>query len=162
MVETEAEEGRTRSIAPKQSLSCHCWLFVFRDMLPWLGLVQLTTETRTVPRANSRTRSENDLECMVPNRRLGKGSAGRRCPWRSRLWYLLVARYEKAYHSTIAVRAALAFALLAPVSWFFLAKGHSYIHYMINYALWHLPFVPYGMLFFGEVFSFDGYRTNPR
>ena len=30
-------------------------------------------------------------------------------------------------------------SLLAPISWFTLAKGHSYIHTHINFILWYLP-----------------------
>lgn len=30
-------------------------------------------------------------------------------------------------------------ALFAPLSWFILAKGHSYIHTHINFILWHIP-----------------------
>jgi dolichol-phosphate mannosyltransferase len=34
------------------------------------------------------------------------------------------------------------FSLLAPLSWFILARQHSYIHTHINYVLWCVPFVP--------------------
>lgn len=39
-------------------------------------------------------------------------------------------------------RLSLACAFAASTSWFFLAKGHSYIHQHINYILWYLPFIP--------------------
>lgn len=41
---------------------------------------------------------------------------------------------------------ALLISFLAPLSWFTLAKGHSYLHTNLNYVLWFLPYVPIGML----------------
>lgn len=38
-------------------------------------------------------------------------------------------------------------AFAAPVSWFVLAKGHSYIHTHLNYVLWYVPFVMYALTF---------------
>lgn len=35
-------------------------------------------------------------------------------------------------------------------SWFFAAKGHSYIHYHLNYVLWYLLFVPVAVFLVGE------------
>jgi hypothetical protein len=44
----------------------------------------------------------------------------------------------------------LALSFLAPLSWFFMAKGHSDNHYHLNYVLWYLLFVPTGaMLLWG-------------
>jgi len=37
-------------------------------------------------------------------------------------------------------------SLFATLSWFVLAKGHSYIHYHMNYVLWYLPFIPLSMI----------------
>lgn len=44
-------------------------------------------------------------------------------------------------------RVTLAVSLVAPISWFVMAKGHSFIHTHVNYILWYLPFVPIGLLF---------------
>lgn len=38
--------------------------------------------------------------------------------------------------------ALIAYMSLVPLSWFIMAKGHSYIHTHINYVLWYLGFVP--------------------
>lgn len=40
-------------------------------------------------------------------------------------------------------------SILAPLSWFILAKGHSYIHVHINYVLWYVPFLLIGFAYFG-------------
>lgn len=45
-----------------------------------------------------------------------------------------------------SLSVALLLSIMAPLSWFFLAKGHSYDHYHLNYVLWYLPYVPFGML----------------
>lgn len=37
----------------------------------------------------------------------------------------------------------LAMSALAPISWFVIAKGHSYIHTFLNFVLWQLPFLPF-------------------
>jgi len=42
-----------------------------------------------------------------------------------------------------------AFSALAPLSWFVLAKGHSYIHRHMNYVLWHMPFTLIGFVMCG-------------
>lgn len=36
----------------------------------------------------------------------------------------------------------LLFSAMAPISWFFLASGHAYIHTHIDHLLWLFPFVP--------------------
>lgn len=40
------------------------------------------------------------------------------------------------------------FSFLAPISWFILAKSHSYIH-NINYIVWHIPFMIFGFALVG-------------
>ena len=40
------------------------------------------------------------------------------------------------------------FSFLAPLSWFILAKSHSYIH-NINYIVWHIPFMIFGFALIG-------------
>ena len=41
------------------------------------------------------------------------------------------------------------FALLAPLSWFVLAKSHSVIHTPMNYLIWYLPFMIFVFALFG-------------
>jgi hypothetical protein len=53
----------------------------------------------------------------------------------------------------LGAKCALAVSLLAPLSWFLAAKGHSYIHYHINYVLWYVPFVPFCMLAMASIKS---------
>jgi hypothetical protein len=52
-----------------------------------------------------------------------------------------------AARSPLPVRAILLLAFCAPLSWHFIAKGHSFIHPHMNYVLWYLPFIPYGLIF---------------
>ncbi|WP_455202867.1 hypothetical protein [Kaarinaea lacus] len=42
-------------------------------------------------------------------------------------------------------------SILAPLSWFVLAKSHSYIHTDINIILWHLPFMIFGFALIGYI-----------
>jgi hypothetical protein len=42
--------------------------------------------------------------------------------------------------SFTALGAALVVGFLAPMSWFILAKPHSYVHPQMNFVLWYLPF----------------------
>lgn len=44
------------------------------------------------------------------------------------------------------MKAVIVLSFLAPVSWFFAAKGHSYFHYHMNFVLWYMPFVPISFL----------------
>ena len=43
--------------------------------------------------------------------------------------------------------AMLLFCMLSPLSWYILAKGHSYIHPHLNYILWYMPFVPASLIY---------------
>jgi len=40
-------------------------------------------------------------------------------------------------------------SIAAPMSWFVLAKGHSFVHYFLNPVLWDLPTVPLGLVCVG-------------
>ena len=79
----------------------------------------------------------------------------------SLIWIYLIAtilafagfKYTKRYYrQLLALSVATWFSFAAPLSWFFLAKGHSYIHVHINYILWHLPFTIFGFALFFFVF----------
>lgn len=53
----------------------------------------------------------------------------------------------------MALSAMTAVSAIAPISWFVLAKGHSYLHPHINYILWYLPFAVFGFALIGAVTS---------
>ena len=57
---------------------------------------------------------------------------------------LLIIRKKKIsvenYMKSIAINIATIFSILAPLSWFILAKAHSYIHIHMNHVVWHIPF----------------------
>ncbi len=53
----------------------------------------------------------------------------------------------------MALVASTWFSFLAPLSWYTLAKGHSYIHTHINIVLVYLPFSIFGFLLLGFVVS---------
>lgn len=56
---------------------------------------------------------------------------------------------DKAKNKSMVVM--LGILLLAPISWFVLSKGHSYIHPHINHILWCLPFLIIAVSFCGSV-----------
>jgi hypothetical protein len=55
-----------------------------------------------------------------------------------------------AYRRNFQVAIAMGSFFIGSISWFLAAKGHSYIHYSINYVLWYLLFVPVAVLLVGE------------
>lgn len=57
-----------------------------------------------------------------------------------------LSSYRVKYYS---ITVALWFSFLAPVSWYVLAKGHSYIHTHMNHVLWYVPFLLIGFAFVG-------------
>ena len=59
---------------------------------------------------------------------------------------LTVAVFWRDLPSTLALGGFFA----GSASWFFAAKGHSFIHYHMNYVLWYLLFVPVAVLLIGE------------
>lgn len=46
------------------------------------------------------------------------------------------------YKKQSALFIATWVSILAPLSWYILAKGHSYIHITMNHVLWYIPFLP--------------------
>jgi hypothetical protein len=49
----------------------------------------------------------------------------------------------------VALCAATWWSVLAPLSWFILFKGHSYIHPHIDTIAWHMPFTFFGLALVG-------------
>lgn len=43
--------------------------------------------------------------------------------------------------------------ILAPLSWYFLAKGHSFIHGHMNHVLWYIPFLLLVFIYIGFLFE---------
>lgn len=61
-----------------------------------------------------------------------------------------ISSYYKEHnlHLIKALVITVWFSFLAPLSWFILAKSHSYIH-NINYIVWHIPFMIFGFALIG-------------
>ncbi len=65
----------------------------------------------------------------------------------------------------IALIVVTWFSILAPLSWYVLAKVHSYVHLFLNNVLWHLPFTIFGSslvsfivyLLFKDLYKFNKY-----
>lgn len=64
---------------------------------------------------------------------------------------------RREFHSqrrlNVAIIVSLWFSVLAPLSWYILAKGHSYIHTHMNHVLWYVPFLLLGYVYFGFALS---------
>jgi len=54
----------------------------------------------------------------------------------------------------LALAAMLWFSFLAPLSWFVIFKGHSYVHLHMNFIVWHQPFMLLGALLVGSTLLF--------
>jgi hypothetical protein len=50
------------------------------------------------------------------------------------------------------IKLAIIVAFIAPLSWFLIAKGHSYVHVNMNFVLWYIPFIPICILAIGVSF----------
>ncbi len=49
----------------------------------------------------------------------------------------------------LSLVGALWFSILAPLSWFVIFKGHSYVHFHLNYVVWQMPFTLFGLALVG-------------
>jgi hypothetical protein len=58
---------------------------------------------------------------------------------------------QKNFYTLKALVITLWFSFLAPMSWYTLAKGHSYDHTRLNHVLWNLPFNIFGFSLVGFV-----------
>lgn len=59
----------------------------------------------------------------------------------------------KLYCKNSSIKALIAstwLSIFAPISWFVLAKEHSYSHFHLNYVVWHIPFTLFGWAMIGE------------
>jgi len=54
----------------------------------------------------------------------------------------------------LALTTTLWVSLLAPLSWFVIFKGHSYIHPHMNHIVWHMPFMLLGAVLTGSTLWF--------
>ena len=70
---------------------------------------------------------------------------------------------ERNRKKIVALTIVTWFSFLAPISWFILAKVHSYVHGHMNHVLWHIPFTIFGFSLVGYVIyliSKDLYERN--
>ncbi|WP_432669213.1 hypothetical protein [Pseudomonas umsongensis] len=67
--------------------------------------------------------------------------------------------------SDAKVFALVVITLLCPLSWFVLAKGHSFVHVQLNYVLWYFGFIQaltYAAIILVPAMFADGYRLLKR
>ena len=118
--------------------------FVAADFLPWLGYHNITNSEKDTIKSIYKnpgtlflykTFDEFDFLGI-----LGKVL--------SVIIFLLFILYVFITSTRVGLNTLIVFAasLLAPLSWYILAKGHSDIHTNLNYILWYLPFIPFGFL----------------
>ena len=55
-----------------------------------------------------------------------------------------------ALRSSSPVKITFIFSLIAPLSWFILAKPHSDAHYDVNYIVWYLSYIPFSVLMISQ------------
>ncbi|MBQ0727309.1 MAG: hypothetical protein KBT77_08165 [Thalassolituus oleivorans] len=72
--------------------------------------------------------------------------------------YGSITSFFRTYHQNQmrqhwALTITFFFSLLAPISWYVLAKGHSYIHTHLNHVLWYVPTLLWGAAYIGFIFS---------
>jgi hypothetical protein len=91
-------------------------------------------------------------------------------------WYLLVnfiiativllARKGVSNHciersQCIALLVTAWFSILAPLSWYFIFKAHSYVHTHMNFIVWQMPFTFFGFALCGLAISYFLPYPNP-
>ena len=64
-----------------------------------------------------------------------------------------IKSFQQFQKINIATSLMLWFSITAPLSWYILAKGHSYIHTHMNHVLWYIPFLLIGFAYSGFVCS---------
>ncbi len=72
--------------------------------------------------------------------------------------YKIKALTDTTIKKQIALLIATWIAILAPLSWYILAKGHSYIHTHMNHVLWYVPFLVLVFVFIGYLFQSIKYK----
>ena len=61
-----------------------------------------------------------------------------------------IKKNKEFYRRQIALTAMLWVSFLAPLSWFVIFKGHSYIHTHMNTIVWYMPFMLLGFVLTGS------------
>lgn len=127
--------------------------FAFRDFLPWLGNIegeldkQFKADLKSIYNSGEVSRVKTlfqkyPLSNLMAIFTLALSTV-------VFLAFLLTLAWQtyrlKSEQFPLAVLVWTSF--LAPLSWFILFKGHSYVHTYLNYVLWFIGFVPFGVLF---------------
>lgn len=68
--------------------------------------------------------------------------------------------FPSFYRQQIALTSMLWVSFLAPLSWFVIFKGHSYVHPHMNYIVWYMPFMLLGAILTGSTFYFFIRKSN--
>ena len=64
---------------------------------------------------------------------------------------LLVVFLRKAFAREYALLATTWYSLLAPLSWLIIFKAHAYIHVNLDFMIWQMPFMFFGLALVGRV-----------
>ncbi len=68
-------------------------------------------------------------------------------------WLCVSGKRTEIHRKTIALLVTTWYSLLAPLSWLIIFKAHSYIHTFMNYIVWQMPFMFFGIALIGYFFS---------
>ncbi|MDP1774328.1 MAG: hypothetical protein Q8L15_18835 [Methylobacter sp.] len=155
----------------KQSLISNPYLvtakyFVMPHFIPWVDYATWNSSDKDAIKmlVNDKLTLESIQSAI--SRTSFQGALFLVCYTASILGFILFNIYvfRVAYKRMDSLSAGLLLSFLAPLSWFFLAKGHSYIHYTLNYVLWYLLYVPFGMLLIVDEIDFarSSFRFFPQ
>lgn len=124
--------------------------FVARDVLPWLGggtdvqdsaeLKAAVAQFKAAPTAAGLRQVADKVDGDDLRKIANSGATAIALIGLAMLATRRVLRL--AGPSRLAWAALLALSAAAPLSWFVLAKGHSYIHLGLNMVLWYVTYIP--------------------
>jgi len=134
--------------------------FIFKEFLPWLGNIRYHPgdKEKLLTGLNNLTLSKINPYNFHVQTVLSLAAYGLSCICFIAL--TVCAFWASFKMDNRAISLLLIISALAPLSWFIMAKGHSYVHKHLNYVLWYIPFLPVAGLTLSEYIKFSNFNLS--
>jgi hypothetical protein len=132
------------------------------DMIPWLSLIRVSDSDNKKARLIANHIKNFQWQSLMEAENFGV--ILRLLPFILNKLFLITiitVSFYAAIRLPFYYFATLSLSFAAPVSWFIMAKAHSYAHTHMNYVLWYLFFVPFALITIAEFYRQKKKIGNP-
>lgn len=150
----DCEQKITKSLSANRAI-VFLRYFYNDKLIPWINAVNFEpSEVTNIRSALAKARAERalspvlnlDADTLKKGIQIGLLNAA----GFSFLASLMVGAVRLRSRMPTHYNLVIATAFIGSVSWFLIAKGHSYDHFHLNYVLWYLFFIPFSIIYLVE------------